>query len=390
MAIYDEKNRILEVSGSPFERMYQQGTVFKDFRESVLQVVKEIPFAAPSLQNKIPKFVYKLFIQSQGKRFLTPHLPLLKNYQGTDLYEKVQGMTKGMETDLEFLYGINSLEIISSQLPYSLGCSSLAFNADHTEEGHPQLAYNHDFPVSFGPHLFVRRTVPDKGYRSLTLSYPPIMGAIAGLNEKGLAISLNHAFAIDIKPTRALLITMLLQECLERCETVEEAVELIKETPVPNGSMVTLIDKKGNRAVAELSCTKRSFRYPEEGKVLQTFNQYQCSDMAEVEIPLTAKGKWVLKGYDIHQHNIARNKRFHQIIDHSKKYSDEEIQNLLSDHETGEGGYNTICRHHPETADTLSSTILNPVLGRIKIIFGLPCEGNYKEYYLEKKIKAVA
>ncbi len=383
MHSFNKDSRSLNVAGNIYERSFQQGRALLPHKRKLLKAASSAPYAPESIQKLIPNFVFHGFLCAKGKSYLRLHEPILKNHLGLDLSDKVKGLSEGFGFTQSYLYGLNAVEIISSQLPYSLGCTSLAFASEKTAVNHPLIAYNHDFPPSFGPELYVRESRPLRGYASVSLTYPPTMGCIAGVNEKGLAVSLNHAFSTDIKPIPALLITLLVQECLDRCATLQEAREMIDATPVPNGSMITLVDKSGNRAAVELSCTKKSWRYPKDTDILSTFNQYQCPDMFDVEIPLTAKGKWVLQGYTVHQHNLARRKRFDAVFQDNKKYSTSDIHQLLSDHEGGEGGFNTICRHHMGTANTLASCILDPVEGTMKVIFGFPCQQNYKLYSLQ-------
>lgn len=374
-------NRYLEVKGADYERAFKQGQYFNEKRLEIIQAIKDVPFLAPWLQKKIPISFYKTYLHILGKKFYKRHLPLLKSSRGKQLLDQLEGLSNGLNENLFFLYGVNCFEIISSQPPCTWGCSSLAFSFHQTLSGEPQIAYNHDFPLSFAPHLFVKKSVPSKGYASLAISYPPILGSIAGINDKGLAITLNHAFTISLSKTNALLITVLLQECLNSCSDVAEALSLIKETPVPNGSIMTLVDAKGLRAAVELSSTKKRVREAEDKKIFHSFNNFQHPEMFDVQIPLSAKGKGPLKGFGLHEHNFSRQKRYDELVNHQNKYSDEEILQLLSDHNGGSGNCLTLCRHHV-SSDTLCSAILNPRSGQIRIVFGHPCQGTYNDYYL--------
>jgi len=373
-------NRYLEVSGTFSEMAFQQGQAFRPLQNNILKALQKVPVFPSWIQKRIPAFVYKNFLRKQGKKFLKHHAPIIRDISGTSVLDQFQKMADGFEMDLPFLYGLNSFEILSSELPYTLGCTSLAFAPHHTTDGFARLGYNHDFPTSLGKFLFVRKNNPDySSYTSLSLTYPSLLGAIGGINEKGLALSLNHAFATDIKPMPALFITLLVQKCLDSCTTVDEALKLIEATPVPNGSMITLIDTSGKRAVVELACTRKGVRRGDE-TILHTFNKYQIGELEEVEIPLTAVGKGALKEIGIHNHNLSRERRYLQLTNEKGKYSDEDILNLLSDHNEEKGGPFTICRHHPQTADTLASAIFNPVERSMKVIFGFPCSGHYDSY----------
>lgn len=382
MKVSAANSRYLEVKGGDYERAFKQGEYFKGRRLEIIQAIKDVPLLPQWLQKKIPLSFYRAYLHFLGKKFYKRHLPLLKNSHGKKMFSQLEGLSEGLRENLFSLYGVNCFEIVSSQPPCTWGCSSLAFSSHQTQSGEPQIAYNHDFPMSFAPHLFIKKSEPEEGYSSLTLSYPPILGSIGGINEKGLAISLNHAFTISLSTHEALLITFLLQECLNSCSDVDSALALITETPVPNGSIMTLADAKGKRAAIELSCTKKRVRWAQNEKVLHSFNNFQHPEMLDVQIPLSARGSGPLKGIGLHEHNFSRHKRYEELVCHQKKYSDDEILKLLSDHNGKSGNCLTLCRHHV-SSDTLCSAIFKPVSGQIRIVFGYPCQGTYTDYYLD-------
>lgn len=381
MSKYKSNERLLVVKGSAFDRNYQQGRAFRHLLPKIIQAAASIPMFPSWLQSRIPQFIYRILIERGGKNFLVLHRPLLENHSGVNLLDGVWGLAEGFGVSLATIYGLNSLEIISSKLPYTLGCSSLAFSARQTGRG-PLIAYNHDFPEALGNFLFVRQTLPQKGYASLNLTYPPLLGSIGGINERGLAVSLNHAYVTNVSDGSALLITLLVQQCLERCKNVLEALALIKKTPVPNGSMMTLLDGAGHRAVVELSPTKKIVRWGVGTELLVTFNKYKIPQMAAVEVPVGAIGRGPFAGHLIHEHSFKREERFAKIFKPKKKYAERHIHKLLSDHAQGRGGFGTICRHDPLTASTLCSVLFHPKEKNLQVIFGNPCKGKYKSYAL--------
>lgn len=372
----------LLVAGNPYHRYQAQGRAFRQHYSRMLSAATKIAILPAWLQNLIPEFIFKKFIHIKGARLYKLHEPVLKNFNGSNLLQKLEGLCDGLNTNRDFLYGLNAIEILSSQMPYALGCTSLAFPQRLLKGQGVQIAYNHDFPEVLRPYLFVRETHPDQGYASLAITYPPSLGAIAGVNEAGLAATLNHGYEKNLKAQPSLLITLLLQECLDRCGNVVEAETLIKKTKVPNGSFITLVDRSGRRLVYELSSHRKMTRGA-DADLLVTFNKYKVKAMEADEIPITAKGKGPYKGHLVHEHSLEREKRFRVLFDPSKKYSDVMIRKLMSDHAGANNGhFGTICRHDPGTASTLISAIINP-RGFIKLVFDNPCRAtSYQIYYL--------
>ena len=272
------------------------------------------------------------------------------------------------------LYGVNAFELESAHLGFSYGCTSLGLGGRHTADGRARLVYNHDFPPAFGPFLLVRESRPDEGLSSLALTYPTLVGAVAGVNEAGLALSYNQAYATDLsRRTRATFVTMVLQECLDRCRTVADALEHVLATPVTNGAMITLVDAGGDRAVVEVSAGLRLVRREDEPRILYSFNKYRLEETSAVEVPVGAVTTGIAAGYDVHRCNLTRERRFLQLGQGPR--DDAELFELMADHDGGTGDEDSICRHDDPMSETILSAILDPSAGTIRAIFGRACSG---------------
>lgn len=374
--------RFLKVSGTDAECGYQQGMAFRHAINSILEAIREIEILPWNLQKLLPLTCYRGIFFCEGRSFLKFHRALLDGQAGLPVKNKLKGLAEGLGVSLPFAYGLSALEALSSEMPHraQMGCTSLVFDDTHTTERAPVLAYNHDFPQSFGPHLIVRQNEPGEGLRSVSLTYPILLGCIAGVNESGLAVTINHAFEKNIvKNQPALFVTWLLQECLNTCRDVDAAVALILKTPVTNGSMITLLDTSGKCAVVEVSSRVRVLRKPEPA-ACYTFNKYRTPELEALELPLDTVGTGMFHGRLVHESNIKRLERFHEIFNADKIYADEAIRQILSDHDGTSGDMHTLCRHHKATASTIASAILKPASGEMKVIFGSACQGEYETF----------
>lgn len=380
----NQHKKYLEVCGDAYQRGFEQGDYFKRDVPTIFNSIKEIEILPYNLQKLIPNQIWKGYFWYEGRKYSQYHQKNLE--QKVDLKNQWCGLANGFCENKSTIYGMVCLEVITSEVPHypylNLGCSSLALSSAHTSFNEPVIVYNHDFPDSFGKHLFVRKNKPSNGYTSLSLTYPLLLGAIGGINSAGLAISINHAFERKInKDQSATLVTYLLQECLDHCATVDEAIARILKTPVTNGSMLTVLDKSGKSAALEVSSHGNFLRENSKDYSI-TFNKYQVKELERFELPLSTRGSKMFKGELVHKHNIERSRRFLEIFDESKKYSEAEIKKIFSDHDGGVGGLATICRHHPSTSSTLASSLFFPESQKIKVIFGKPCEGEYQEFSL--------
>ena len=73
-----------------------------------------------------------------------------------------------------------------------------------------------------------------------------------GVNEHGLAAGLTFMYPTKIAP--GFNAGMLVRYVLERCSTVEEAIEAIRKLPVGSAQAITLADRSGAAAVVECNC----------------------------------------------------------------------------------------------------------------------------------------
>jgi hypothetical protein len=99
-----------------------------------------------------------------------------------------------------------------------------------------------------GSTLVVRRSRPAVGFESVEVTLPWLVSALAGVNEAGLTACLvpddrHHAAA-----ARAPSPLLLVQECLQRFESVEAGVDWACSRPASGFATLLLADANGARA----------------------------------------------------------------------------------------------------------------------------------------------
>ncbi|HEY8493400.1 MAG TPA: hypothetical protein VIN04_05870 [Myxococcota bacterium] len=120
--------------------------------------------------------------------------------------------------------------------------------------GAPRVVVLHATPPPTG--LLLRTARPDGGYPNLALTRPGLVAALAGVNERGLAgaVELLDAPA----PQRAgaggcaAASALLLDQCLERLDTVEKALEWCERRPGGGHARIVFADAGGAVGALEL------------------------------------------------------------------------------------------------------------------------------------------
>ena len=370
---------LVSAKGSPRERGLLQGRDGKDRVSHMVAALAALPLAA----RPIPKPLLRGALSAIGESYLTLHRGLLRRHRRGRYLEALEGLACGLGVRPGTVYGFNAFEIESANLSFRLGCTALAIPSALSRAGRPWLAYNHDFPPSFAPFLLVRRGTGPDVRQSLTLTYPMLVGAVAGVNDAGLAMTVNQAFATDLSRARpALLSTLLLQTCLDECASVGEAVAVLRRTPCATGALFTLVDAAGERAVAEVSATHVAVRREPEDRVLSAFNKYRLPELVAVEVPVGAVTTGLGAGYDVHSVNVEREARWPEIEPHAA-LDREGIRRLLADHGREGPSMNTICCHGDAMNWTIASAIIDPVARTLDVGRGPACEEHASSHALE-------
>lgn len=106
----------------------------------------------------------------------------------------------------------------------------------------------------------VRACTPDGGYPNLSFARPAHVGGLAGVNDRGLAgVAVPLAApAPDERCTAPGL--LLLDQCIERLDTVEKALDWCEHRPGGGRALLTFRDAAGDTAAIEIDGEKRHRR----------------------------------------------------------------------------------------------------------------------------------
>ena len=366
--------QVLDVEGDDHQRGAQQGQALRPLLTPMFETLGALPLLPGWLPRAARTAMARGAVATAGRYYLRRHRSLLAERVGGRQLAQLEGLAEGSSASLAAIYGVNAFELESGHLSFRMGCTSLALTSRHSADGAPKLLYNHDFPPAFEPFLRLRRSRPSRGHQSLSVGYPTLVGAICGVNEHGLALSYNQGYATDLERSRpALFPSMIVQDCLDRCDSVPQALALIADTPVASGAIITLLDPSGDRAAVELSARARRERRCPAGDILYSFNRYLDPAMHPHEVPVGAVTTGLAPGYDVHECNFTRERRF-LALDHSQPYDEARMWALMADHDGGLGDQNSICRHLDPWSETILTAIVDPRTATMRVAFGKPCQ----------------
>lgn len=378
-------SRSLTVDGTAFERARQQGVACAREMDRAASSIGSIVVGPSRVGARAHEVLSGLGLGVAGAFYLAKHRPALVAHANGKYWRAHRGLAEGAGKALPIMFGLGAVpEIVGAQLSFTMGCTAVAIAPAASATDSAVIAYNHDFPPRFGRYNFARRNHPSDGFASVCLAYPIMVGCLAGVNERGLAVTLNHAFSTDYAGRPGLLLTTLVQDALDRCASVADAIDLFTRTPVTNGALLTVADASGARAVVELSCTAARVRTTGE-PLLVSFNKYEHPDMEEHEVPVGAVSTGLVPGVPLHESNVERRRRWEALGPTFPAIFDEAaIRRAMTDHRGAQGDKNSICRHDDPLSETLWSAILDTRSRTIRVVFGHACGGPYRTYGIER------
>ena len=103
----------------------------------------------------------------------------------------------------------------------------------------------------------------ESGFRSLEVTLPWFPGALAGVNEKGLAVVCAPG-SFDGGECRAPA-AFLVRDCLRQFESLEPSIEWCATRPAAASAALLIADARGEVACVDVTAGERRVRRPVEG-----------------------------------------------------------------------------------------------------------------------------
>ena len=104
-----------------------------------------------------------------------------------------------------------------------------------------------------------------------------MIGVLSGMNEHGLTLA-NMEVDRQVRLPVAMPYSLLYRTVLERCKTVDEAIDLLRKTPKQTPNNLMLMDAQGHRAVAEITPEGVAVRRGIDGSSLISTNHQRGGD----------------------------------------------------------------------------------------------------------------
>ncbi|WP_229717376.1 C45 family autoproteolytic acyltransferase/hydolase [Parapedobacter defluvii] len=222
----------LYVSGDPLERGVTNGMLTKELLDQ-----QEAAFV-----SQIRELVPSRFRQWLLRGFLKFFNRRLTHYVPAEYQTEIYGLSRSASDAYNFLappyqrllyfHGAHDIGHALRDLAL-VGCTSFAAWGAHTADGKLLIGRNFDFYVgdAFSEEKIVSFIRPDQGYKHAMVTWAGMVGAVSGMNEKGLTVTIN-AGKSDIPYKAKTPISLLTREILQYAATIDEAIHIAQQREV--------------------------------------------------------------------------------------------------------------------------------------------------------------
>lgn len=269
--------KFVHLKGTPTEMGMQQALLLGEEANKLRQLVD------PTVQPR--KGMDALVWQFNNFYMSTKLLPTLKRNIPERYVEEMAGfvyaISDGADSDIAPVLIGNAMQELSLIM-----CTSVAAWGSTSADGKLYHARNLDnnLMMELIQSAAVMVMEPEGRLPFITLNYPANMGVMHALNSKGISVSMSYSFTNDAN-IDGLPYTFMLREIAERAETLEQAIDIIKETPRTIGLNIMIGDAKIPKAlVVEVSADHYSIREATNDYISAT-NRYATKTMQQYQQP---------------------------------------------------------------------------------------------------------
>ena len=250
------------VSGDPLERGQAMGALY----DSLYHYQEDVFF------SKINELVPSRFKQSLLRQFLKFYNRKLYLNVPEEFKTEIYGVSQYAASKYDklapaylrnlYLHGAHDIGHALQDLAL-VGCSSMSFANEKTEDGKLLLGRNFDFYAGdeFAENKILAFIKPDSGYALMTVTWPGMIGVVSGMNVQGLTITMN-AGKSKIPLVAKTPISIVARTILQYASTIDEAVNIAKSFKVFVSESLMVSSSKDRKTVLIEMSPKKFGVYP--------------------------------------------------------------------------------------------------------------------------------
>ncbi|HMK25574.1 MAG TPA: C45 family peptidase [Chitinophagaceae bacterium] len=239
----------LYVEGDAYERGVINGKLTKEL------VVRQEDHFAEQIKKMVPSEFWRSFLKYFIGWF---NRNLDKNVTEEDK-EEIYGISASASEKYQWL-GSNYQRLLNYHSAHDIGhalqsmalvgCTSFGTWNGRSEDSSMIIGRNFDFYVGdkFAEDKIVAFFNPAKGYKFMTVTWGGFIGAVSGMNEKGITVTINAAKS-SIPSGSATPVSLVAREILQYAKNIAEAIQIAKSRKMFVSESFLVGSAEDNKAV---------------------------------------------------------------------------------------------------------------------------------------------
>ncbi len=219
----------LYVEGEPFERGVINGKLTEEL------VRRQEDYFNEQIRKMIPSDFYLHFL----KYFVGWFNRHLADNVTEEYKDEIYGVSDAASSKYDYI-GSNYQRILNYHAAHDIGhalqsmalvgCTSFGTWDGRSADSTMIIGRNFDFYVGdkFAEDKIVAFFAPAQGYKMMTVTWGGFIGVVSGMNEKGLAVTINAA-KTDIPSGSATPVSLVAREILQYAKNIDEALAIAKK-----------------------------------------------------------------------------------------------------------------------------------------------------------------
>jgi isopenicillin-N N-acyltransferase like protein len=166
-----------------------------------------------------------------------------------------------------------------------VGCTSFAAWDDRTDDGGLVVGRNFDFYVGddFAKNKIIAFYNPSQGHKFMMVTFGGMTGALSGMNDQGLTVTINAAKS-DIPSATAMPVSLVAREILQYAGNIEEALAIATKRKMFVAESFLIGSAMDKRAAIIEKTPEQTDLYEEQDGLLICTNHFQGKTLGETEI----------------------------------------------------------------------------------------------------------
>ena len=312
----------LYVEGEPFERGVINGKLTEEL------VVRQEDHFSEQIFKMVPSAITRSYL----KDFIGWFNRNLDKNVTEEYKEEIYGVSESASANYQFL-GTNYQRILNYHAAHDIGhavqnlalvgCTSFGTWGAMSQDSTMIIGRNFDFYVGdkFAEDKIVAFFNPTTGHKFMTVTWGGFVGAVSGMNDQGLSVTINAAKS-SLPTGSATPVSLVTREILQYAKNIQEAIAIAKSRKMFVSESFLVASAADNKAVIIEKTPDELDVYDPQKDFIVCANHFQSKGLAKTKMNIEQENEST---------SSYRYKRMMELLNANGKNTVQKTINILRD-----------------------------------------------------------